>query len=69
MSNLPFVESRVSDFGIEYNVSDLYSKIKTRFTLEEILDKMIEEDYIGKRMEYIPKACITEFVKIAECEC
>lgn len=62
------IASRVSDFGIEYSVSDLYSNIKTKFTLEEILDKMIEEDFIGKRMEYLPKVCISEFLKIAECE-
>lgn len=65
MSIASVLKSHQSDYGLEYSVVDLYSQLETKYTLDQIMDKMIEEDFIGKRMDYIPVSCIPEFVKIA----
>lgn len=67
-----YVRTRMSEFvqAPEYNVTDLYavalsSVCPTTLSLDEIMNKMIEEDVIGKRMDYIPEKCVEDFFKIA----
>lgn len=48
-----------------YDVDYLYSHLETKYTLDQIMDKMIEKGVIGKRMDYIHVSYIPEFIKIA----
>ena len=66
------VRTRMSEFvqAPEYNVSDLYavaqaSVCPTTLSLDKIMNTMIKEDFIGKRVDYIPESCIGEFFNIA----
>lgn len=60
------IATRITEYGLEYKVSDLFSQISTIYSLDEIMTKMVEEDFIGKKMEYIPAVCVPEFLKIAK---
>lgn len=53
----------------EYNVQDMYDTIKPPLTLDEIYDRMIANDYIGARLEYMSAGCAKDFIKESLVKC
>lgn len=65
----PVIRKRKVCSRIEYNVQDMYDTIKPTLSLDDIYARMIANDYIGARLEYMSAGCAKDFIKESQVKC
>lgn len=64
--NLGHIRTRPSKYVLsnEYNIDDLFTalSINCHKKRDNIMTNMIDNDYIGMKLDYIPHSCITDFL-------